>query len=62
MPQTKNKKKLIHYVSINIKVKSDEDEKPTKEEIQESLNKYLESDPIFEHIEVYDSEDNNEED
>lgn len=52
------KKKLIHYVSINLKIESNEEDKPTKEEIKEALDKKLESDPNFEHVEVFDSEEN----
>lgn len=54
------KKKLIHYVSINLKVKSDELNKPTKEEISQALKAKLDQDPELTDIEVFDSEENKE--
>lgn len=54
------KKRLIHYVSINLKVKSDGEDKPTQEEISDALKAKLSEDPTFKDIEVFDSEENNE--
>lgn len=50
-------KKYTHTISINLLIKTDSEDRPTKEQIAEALKSYQDKDPIYEHVEWYEHEE-----
>lgn len=50
-------KKYEHIMSINLVIKSNSEERPSKEEILKELNEFLKEDPNLESVEWVDTEE-----
>lgn len=51
------KPKYAHVMSINLLIKTKTEDRPTKEEIKQALDKYLKDDPEFQDVEWIDTEE-----